>query len=132
MGGGLSFAFLAPVSERDFLFIFFITDLFCLASEVGLRGTRNTASHQLPCGGREELCPPRTLTTGLRHWRLQGGRHFPGELSGTRPEMPLAVVQVAKALLVGLQPEELDFPDFLREGSHSDTLQKESHLPGCL
>lgn len=48
-GGGASFVLLAPVSERDFSFIFlFTTCLFCLAPEKDLRRTLNImASGQL-------------------------------------------------------------------------------------
>lgn len=52
VGCGTSFALLAPVSERDILFIFllFITYLFCLALEKDLSGTLNImASGQLSC-----------------------------------------------------------------------------------
>lgn len=50
VGCGTSFVLLAPVSERDFLFIFFlfITYLFCCVPEKDLRGTlRVMASGQL-------------------------------------------------------------------------------------
>lgn len=47
-GGGASFVLLAPVSERDFSFILFITRLFCLAPEKDLRRALNImASGQL-------------------------------------------------------------------------------------
>lgn len=140
VGCGTSFVSLAPVSERDILFIFllFITYLFCLALQEGVRKTVNmVASGQL---SREGSVLPSTLTNMLEQEAVfslpakgHAGREGPGwapPYSG-RPMRNMAAQGLGRPPCRfpggensprGLQPRELNCPDGL------GTLEKENGL----